>query len=60
MRDPLNIINGYKQIIGLVILGIGSALDVAGMTEIGQPLIEAGGVIAGVGALHKAIKMKQG
>ena len=56
MKNPLHMIDGYKQIIGLVILGIGSALNVAGMPDIGGPLVQAGGVIAGVGAFHKALK----
>jgi hypothetical protein len=56
MKNPLHMIDGYKQIIGLVILGMGSALNAIGSTEIGVPLVEAGGVIAGFGALHKAFK----
>jgi hypothetical protein len=52
-------INGYKQIIGLVILGLGSAINTAGYPDMGQPLVEAGGVIAGIGALHQGYKRQR-
>lgn len=54
--NPLFLLNGYKQIIGLVILGVGSALKAAGFSDLGEPLVEVGGVLAGIGAAHKAVK----
>ena len=52
----MGFLNGYKQIAGLVLFGIGSALELAGMGEYGKPLMEVGGILAGIGAAHKAIK----
>jgi len=57
--QPIRMINGYKQILGLVIFGIGSAMKAAGYAELGIPLLEFGGVLAGVGAMHKAFKQKK-
>lgn len=54
--NPLLMLNGYKQIIGLVVFGVGSALKALGLEDIGEPMTEVGGVIAGIGAAHKLTK----
>lgn len=53
--NPLLFLNGYKQIAGLVIFGLGCALDLAGVDWAGS-LRDFGGVLAGIGAAHKAAK----
>ena len=53
--NPFLLLSGYKMFIGLVVFGIGSAMhamDIPG----GEPLKEFGGILAGIGAAHKAVK----
>ncbi len=52
----MQFLNGYKTWLGLVLTGIGSALELAGLSGIGSPVKDIGGVVAGVGGLHKMVK----
>ena len=59
--EILNMIDGYKQAAGLVLLGVGSALtSLSGVGvdtgNLGEELVLVGGVLAGIGATDKARK----
>jgi len=53
---PLLLLSGYKTWAGLVLFGIGAAFDLAGFADVGNPMQEIGGILAGFGALHKIVK----
>jgi len=48
-------LSGYKTYLGLVMWGVGSVLDLIGVSG-GAVLQEWGGVLAGVGGFHKILK----
>jgi hypothetical protein len=57
----LNMIDGYKQAAGLILLGVGSVLtSLSGVGidtgNLGEELVLVGGVLAGLGAADKARK----
>jgi hypothetical protein len=53
---PLVLFSGYKTWAGLVLFGIGAALDLAGMSDVGKPVQDFGGILAGIGSFHKLVK----
>ena len=53
---PFLIFSGYKTWAGLVLFGIGAAFDLAGFADVGNPMQEIGGILAGIGAGHKIVK----
>jgi len=50
---PLLLLSGVKTWIGLVIFGVGCVVD---LIQNGPTLQNAGGIVAGVGGLHKLVK----
>ena len=59
--EILNMIDGYKQAAGLILLGVGSVLtSLSGVGvdtgNLGEELVLVGGVLAGIGAADKARK----
>ena len=48
-------LNGYKTIIGLILWGFGSAL-VPYYPDVAGHVVQAGGLLAGIGAAHKVMK----
>ena len=55
---PLLLLSGYKTWAGLVLFGIGAVLDLAGFADVGKPMQDVGGILAGFGALHKIVKQE--
>ena len=53
---PFLIFSGYKTWAGLVLFGIGAVLDLAGLADIGKPIQDFGGILAGIGSFHKLVK----
>ena len=53
--NPLLFLNGYKMLMGLILFGVGSAMEAMDIPG-GEPLKEFGGILAGIGAAHKAVK----
>ena len=53
---PFLIFSGYKTWAGLVLFGIGAAFDLAGFADVGNPMQEIGGILAGIGSFHKLVK----
>jgi len=53
---PLVLLSGYKTWAGLVLFGIGAAFDLAGFADVGNPMQEIGGILAGIGSFHKLVK----
>ena len=53
---PLLLLSGYKTWAGLVLFGIGAVLDLAGFADVGKPMQDVGGILAGIGAGHKIVK----
>jgi len=52
----LLLLSGYKTWIGLILMGVGSILELVGSAEIGEPLKNIGGLLAGIGGAHKLAK----
>jgi len=50
-----SLLSGYKTWIGLVLFGFGSICDLL-QIEGAKALMDLGGVLAGIGAAHKAMK----
>lgn len=53
--NPLLLFNGFKTLIGLVVLGVGGVMALAGADD-GKTVMDIGAAIAGIGALHQSLK----
>ena len=53
--NPLLFLNGYKMLMGLILFGVGSAMEAMDVPG-GEPLKSFGGILAGIGASHKIAK----
>ena len=53
--NPFLFLNGYKMLVGLILFGVGSAMEAMDVPG-GEPLKSFGGILAGIGASHKIAK----
>jgi hypothetical protein len=54
----LEAINGKKSYVGLFLYGVGQALLLVGLPDLGEPISKAGELLAGVGVVHKLAKLE--
>ena len=53
--NPLLFLNGYKMLMGLILFGVGSAMEAMDVPG-GEPVKSLGSILAGIGASHKLMK----
>lgn len=53
--NPLLLFNGFKALIGLVVMGVGGVMALSG-ADAGPTVMDIGAAIAGIGAGHKLAK----